>query len=957
MADHSMQRSPGHSFIPIVTPRPSRSSISTGLPVPQVSLGPQLRRASESSLRASPASTPTTPGPQTPQSSIPSFRSLRNLLPFGPSSKNASNGTPSPNTPKASFVGTLRRSITHERKSSATFARSDIADKSPVIAIARPSETFEEDMMAHKRGRDQVRSASDPSRTSSGVDDDRYVLPVPSPGPPLGADLSTIIEAENSGISKHIPCLDDTAHPDSHSSSPESPFSVDKQDISRLPSPGSRDGSVLELSTSKLDAEVMHALMVKDATMASEWLKGADGVVVDENAEEHTVQQLGGEVSPDAAFEFGALDPDLAQLLSPHRLNGKSNRSVSTSNIRPPRTHPRTPNHSLSSSPHIPSTERKTPSTSPRLGTVIPPSPVSRTVAHSSPQRRSVSLSRTTLARPATSSLPRPTRSVTTTPTASPAPKEAAGTASLHGPPKKRCQPPSPLSVQAHSTNGNGTSPASSRTSTDLPSRRPLGSRLGTMNRHVSSYTPSSSRTDLPPTPDNESSPPSSQTSSRTVSDNFQQQPLRPSLDLGGPLEVNKRRRAHLFSNRKRSMSVEEARLSPTSGSSRVSPIRPSSSLSNRPPVMEWLGPRTAKAFAAAGLLDGDRDGMNLHGRYGSSRGNNEREDRFVPSRMAFSEAASSSSWGRRGSISRVMTPSDGGVTWAGSPTFSAPRTTFSGGSTAPTSISVSSSAQQAALQLMKEKHDLETEALLAALSDSQRTSKTLREENTQLRDRIQELEDELEGLRDQLRRLANGLQPPQSSSQATVAKPTLDRKMNTLANGLRPPISRGHSRLHMHSNGSAGSSIELGVNKCDLSPSRAPAFLDTLPRPNSQRRGSVASSVFPSLPNNMSLLMLEEAVHDRGALSSSSVSPPSPSRCLPKWPNGSSVKNGHFNQPPMSSMGNISPATADFSMTEIPGSPSSLQLRPEHELHLGDMASLSLYGMSDDDEGQHYDL
>ena len=36
--------------------------------------------------------------------------------------------------------------------------------------------------------------------------------------------------------------------------------------------------------------------------------------------------------------------------------------------------------------------------------------------------------------------------------------------------------------------------------------------------------------------------------------------------------------------------------------------------------------------------------------------------------------------------------------------------------------------------------------------------------------------------------------------------------------------------------------------------------------------------------------------------------------------------------------------------MTEIPGSLSSLQLRPEHELHLGDIASLSLYAMSDEE-------
>ncbi|KAG6377862.1 hypothetical protein JVT61DRAFT_14643 [Boletus reticuloceps] len=163
-------------------------------------------------------------------------------------------------------------------------------------------------------------------------------------------------------------------------------------------------------------------------------------------------------------------------------------------------------------------------------------------------------------------------------------------------------------------------------------------------------------------------------------------------------------------------MSVEETPLSPTSGS--ASPIRPSSSLSNRPPVMEWLGPRTVKAFSAAGLLDGDRDGPNTHvsgpSKYATLRAHCEREDRFAPSRMALSKAASTSSWGRSGSR---MTLSEGGVAW-GSPTFSGPRTTFSG-STAPTSISATSS-QQAAIQVMKEKHDLETEALFSALSDSQ---------------------------------------------------------------------------------------------------------------------------------------------------------------------------------------------------------------------------------------------
>ncbi|KAI6030087.1 hypothetical protein EDC04DRAFT_2869037 [Pisolithus marmoratus] len=829
-----------------------------------VAFGHQPRRTSESSSQASPASTSATLGPQTPQSSIPSFRALRNLLPFG-SGKNSNPNTPSPNTPKPHLVGSLRRSISHERKPSVALTCSDDPEKFPVISIAPPSQNFEEEMMARKRSRDLVRSSSDsitPSRSTATGNDDRYVLPTPSP-------------SENSGISKHIPCFDETANSDD-TSSPSSPFCLDKHDNYQLPSPDSRDASVLDLSTSKLNAEVMDALTEKDAITASEWLRGADGVVVEEHTDD-TIQGMNPKEGLDATLDLDGLDPSLAQLLSPHNLNGKS------------------PYSAIVPSPQAtPGAERKTPTPSPRLGTVIPPSPASHAVPQSSPQRRSVSLSRSSLARPAGSSLPRLTRAVTTAPSAAcSSPKEATTSPNLHGAQKKRHQPPSPLSSQAHPT--SGTPSASSRTSADLPSRRLLGTRLGLTNRHVSSYSPSSSHTDLRPAADNESPSSGSQISSRTRTP-----------ELGGPLDVNKRRRPHLFSNRKRSMSVEEARMSPTSSSSRVSPIRPSSSQSNRPPAMDWLGPRTAKAFAAAGLLDVDRDGAN---------GYSEREDRYVPSRMAFSEVASTCSWGRSGSISRVMTPSEA-VTWAGSPTFSVPRTTLSGGSTTATSISASSSSHQVAMQLLKDRHDLETEALLAALSDSQRTTKTLREENTQLRDRIQELEDELDGLRDQLRRLASGVQPSRPASHAPFTKPPLDRRIGTpspLSNGdvpRRPAVQRSHSFL-----------------AAQESPSRASAFLDTLPRPTHQRRGSVASSIFPAVPNNMSLLMLEEAMHDHGMLSSAS-SIPTPG----------------------------TPATADFSMAEDPGSPTSLQLRPEHELHLGDMANLSLYAMSDE-EGQTYDL
>lgn len=169
MTEHLVQRSASQSSIPVVTPRPSRSSISSTFPLSQTSLVSQLRRKSESTSQHSPApvSVPSAL-PQTPVSSIPSFRSIRNLLPFAPAK--TQNPPPSPaHTPKPSIVnfGSLRR-LGYDRKNSATHARPQQVEQTPVISIARPNENFEEEMMARKRSRDVNRSASDPtpSRTS-----------------------------------------------------------------------------------------------------------------------------------------------------------------------------------------------------------------------------------------------------------------------------------------------------------------------------------------------------------------------------------------------------------------------------------------------------------------------------------------------------------------------------------------------------------------------------------------------------------------------------------------------------------------------------------------------------------------------------------------------------------------------------------------------------------------------
>ena len=68
---------------------------------------------------------------------------------------------------------------------------------------------------------------------------------------------------------------------------------------------------------------------------------------------------------------------------------------------------------------------------------------------------------------------------------------------------------------------------------------------------------------------------------------------------------------------------MEGSQVSPDSAVSYQTPSisRPSTAISNRP-TAEWLGPRTAKPFASAGLLDFDKEARSgpTPNRYGSLR-------------------------------------------------------------------------------------------------------------------------------------------------------------------------------------------------------------------------------------------------------------------------------------------------------------------------------------------------
>jgi hypothetical protein len=125
------------------------------------------------------------------------------------------------------------------------------------------------------------------------------------------------------------------------------------------------------------------------------------------------------------------------------------------------------------------------------------------------------------------------------------------------------------------------------------------------------------------------------------------------------------------------------------------------------------------------------------------------------------------------------------------------------------------------------------------------------------------------------------------------------------------------------------------------------------------KKRVSTSSSIFPVLPSNMSMLLHDDGDADAFANATFSTNkmytygstPPSLTtafaRPAPTNPNG---KSRHASKPSVSSIGSNSSTNPDLSVMSMPGSPGSLNLRPEHERHLGDMMSMdfSLAGDSD---------
>ncbi|KAF8631504.1 hypothetical protein AX15_002368 [Amanita polypyramis BW_CC] len=314
--------------------------------------------------------------------------------------------------------------------------------------------------------------------------------------------------------------------------------------------------------------------------------------------------------------------------------------------------------------------------------------------------------------------------------------------------------------------------------------------------------------------------------------------------------------------------------------------------------------------------------------------------------------------------------------------------------STAPTSVSSTSLAHMSRerdrdrererererdeIRELKEKHSTETGALLGALSDSQRTTRLLREENADLRERLgrvrdleaenEELRHEVRGLRREtselkIRLLAgnvgrggrngwlgtgstgrrSGLSTPVEGRQGSPLQPSLDQQNET--DDMEVILSKDALRASTW-------------NRCQESlsePVDTPASPEALQ--HHRRSPSDASSIFPVLPSNMSMLMHEDnaLLNDQG--SNTGGSPANDNTLEQARPTG--TKPVSFRKPggqngmttgaanrsslrmSMTSTASISPTTANLSI--MTGSPGSLFLRPEHEVHLGDMETFSL--------------
>ncbi|KAG6844775.1 hypothetical protein H0H87_003893 [Tephrocybe sp. NHM501043] len=1021
---------------------------------------PTVRRSTSSAIPNAPNTSPLPPIPAKPLPSpststgVPAFRSLRSFLPFGhskPSTSVSSLAPPSPNVSKSPFIsfGSVRRSMNRERKASLDLALP------PVISIDQATRDELEDSAVRRsvslsklHPTDIVQEgSSDPFQD----DDDtivfttlgRPMLRTPSPGPPISADLSIILEADTSGISKHIPSTDEP----SQASSPMSPDSpTPDMDINT---------SELDLSTTHLQSQVLEAMRSENSNAPQQWMLADKAVIIDDGEEE--IDQ--------SSFNLNALDKDLADILrSPYRplpqsTGANDGKRASGYLQETPLSHPGialthgspdltqyviapSPTIINRASPLLEPIRSRLPrqqSSLPRLRPPLPPSPHSpqspspSTIVPNSSSSDTTRRGDVTVNSSAFSSAPSSPATAFSHPSPIPPPLSSSTSfLSRRFASNKAQTPGTSLPASQSVSNSTISKLRAPFTHTPRPGLQRTASTSAADPKAVGPTLPTSLSTSrLVPRPSLDSTARTSGSfdrprSSFSPSEGHHSEYeafARPSIDALREATTDsgdgRTTSAALARARKRSLSVQD-RLAGRLGSSmrrrgtvgeadrdvdggsasEFGEQRPSSSLSGRmgrrwgtsgraesesgaPPMTEWLGPRTVKAFRAAGLLDFDRDQQDrtntglsasvgpTQTRYTPMRSTSEYNPRAA-SRLAMSEAGGSSV-SRRGSGSAV-----GSYGLMESPTFTtSSRDTPRSISTAPTSVSGSSSAflgrdrdrererEREEIRDLKDKHASETGALLGALSDSQRTTKVLREENGELRERLEQSQAEVEALRRvvseltketgdlriQVQMLKLNSNP---STNGKLAAPSwgVPIRKSALSSPLRseqndddddewssPAVRkdrrnfdvRPDSHNPLNRTGKRQDEGHYRADHLDL-PQTGPMFSSTPANNKHKRRFSTTSSIFPVPPANMTML-LHDNDHDllNGSPDHVRFSPPA----------SQATSLGDDSVPDTSVVSAVSVSPTNFSMTT--GSPGSLFLRPEHEVHLGDMDSLDL--------------
>lgn len=244
-------------------------------------------------------------------------------------------------------------------------------------------------------------------------------------------------------------------------------------------------------------------------------------------------------------------------------------------------------------------------------------------------------------------------------------------------------------------------------------------------------------------------------------------------------------------------------------------------------------------------------------------------------------------------------------------------------------------------------------EALLSALGDSQRSARTLREENSRLRGRINDLEDQLNDLVEQME-AARRAAPSQPAPNYARSMFTYSRPGSRVGSVEPPPKRQMQSRLQTYvvapdSTDETEDVLDSQITMRESLAHTSPGLVAMAPERSVRNRSSTASSVFPLLPSNMSMLLHEDEDSDNSALYSNYQAQSratSPTLLLSRLTaSNASSKSKHISRPSVSSIG-----SADISMMSAPGSPRSLRLNPEHEKNLGDMMSVDFSIIASDE-------